>query len=256
MAKKTNKPSQKGKQGRKPHRGKQQRALETPETKAMVVALRKKWRKLSHIERGQRLLALIACGCTGRGLAGDLHQSGTNVRRHLELMKLPPEDQKAIEQGMSAKQVWGRLSEERRLEHILRLIRLEQKTGAVSDRAARVIFELLKRATWEQQALEQLFAEIDRQLDLSHRIRAYPLLEKGMHHIPVGMKDPKKIIRACEPRVQLDYHNNLPLGLMADTVQWVARIADAMTPDMDTFQTALRKAKKLLKRHFKMKAAY
>jgi hypothetical protein len=113
-----------------------QHALKDPATLELLTTLKKTWKKLSNIERGERILELVQRGCTRRGLAADLHQSATSIRRHLEFSTLPKEDRDSIEHGTSAKRILKKAAQERTNQFNIQLARLERETGAVSTRAA------------------------------------------------------------------------------------------------------------------------
>ncbi len=224
-----------------------QHALKDPKTLESVTALRKTWTTLSHIERGERLLELVQHGCTRRGLADDLHQSATSIRRHLEFSTLPKEDRDAIEHGTSAKLILKKAAQERTNQFNLQLVRLERETGAVSTRAARIIASFLLARPSGRGYVDQLFDEIDRQF-YDPELKNF---ERGMQRIPLGLKDPKKIISACRPRKKKVSPWNPDQSWFADIAEWVFRIADALTPTPDICKAALVKARILMTEHLK-----
>ena len=216
-----------------------QHALKDPATLELLTTLKKTWKKLSNIERGERILELVQRGCTRRGLAADLHQSATSIRRHLEFSTLPKEDRDSIEHGTSAKRILKKAAQERTNQSNIQLVRLERETGAVSTRAAEVIFELLKTqpTAGEFSAFEQI----------EWYFKRTRLLDKGMQRIPRDLKDPKKkIIAACKPPIEQD-RDRLPVHPDSTPIaEWVFRIADALTPTRDICKAALVKARMLM----------
>jgi hypothetical protein len=244
-ARKKSKQPKKGqsKRSKPKKRAHHQRAMRDPETLALATTLRKTWKNLSPIERGERLLELVERGCTQRGLAADLHQSPTSIRRHLEFPTLPKEDRDAIEHGTSAKRILKKAAQERTKQFNIQLVRLERETGAVSTRAAEVIVELLKPRPTSGEF--SVFKQIESDFKYTR------LLYKGMQRIPLGLKDPKKIIAACKPPIEQD-RDRLPLHPdSAPTAEWVFRIADALTPTPDICKAALVKASILMTEHLK-----
>jgi hypothetical protein len=60
-----------------------QRAMENPEVREALSALRARWNDLSPQQRGQELKVLISFKCSVRGIAKELGESESNLRRYI-----------------------------------------------------------------------------------------------------------------------------------------------------------------------------
>ena len=61
-----------------------QRAMESPEVREALSALRARWSDLSPQQRGEQLNVLIGFKCSINGIAEELGKSATNLRRYME----------------------------------------------------------------------------------------------------------------------------------------------------------------------------
>ncbi len=120
------------------------RALKDPHVVKLIAGLRKRWKLIDGIERGDRLRALAALGCSTRGLGKKLRQSATTIRRHLDLAALPTKSRQAVKAGASAKMILAKKADLDRQRRIRQRIVEDQKTGALSDEVADIILEFCR----------------------------------------------------------------------------------------------------------------
>lgn len=123
------------------HQTAHRRAMQYPNVQTMIDELRLDWTTLSPVGRGDRLRELAGLGCSTRGLGEQLGESGTSVRRHMELAALPSESRDAVNGGASAKKILAKKAlvdrQKRRQERVTE----DQRTGRFSDRVADIILE-------------------------------------------------------------------------------------------------------------------
>lgn len=123
------------------------RVAKKPAIQGAIRKLAKEWNDLDHIARGESLLQLIEAGCSRRGLADDLGQSATSIRRHLEIAKLPDADKEAVRAGKSAKAVLASKALRERLQQSQERLVEDARTGVLSDQLADYILEFCKAET-------------------------------------------------------------------------------------------------------------
>ena len=115
-----------------------------PAIQRAIRKLSRDWKQLDPVERGDLLCALTSAGCSGRGLAEDLGQSPTNIRRHLTLANLPDAEREAVKAGKSAKRILELKAREDRRRRMQQRIDEDRRTGAISDQLADHIIEFCK----------------------------------------------------------------------------------------------------------------
>lgn len=103
---------------------------------ALIRALRRVWKKIGPIERGERLRELAKRGCSTRGLGKELRQSATSIRRHMMLAGLPEADRNAVKAGASAKNILARKASADRRRRMQQRVATDARTGELSDRIA------------------------------------------------------------------------------------------------------------------------
>ncbi|WP_348262616.1 hypothetical protein P8935_22825 [Telmatobacter sp. DSM 110680] len=64
-----------------------QRAMKNPKTQAAFGRVRERWNEMSTEQRGEQLIELIALKCSARGIADELGQPATTIRRYIGLAK-------------------------------------------------------------------------------------------------------------------------------------------------------------------------
>ncbi len=118
------------------HDKKHRMAAATPENQKAIQSLRREWKEITAVERGDRVLQLQNKGCSLRGVARDVHVSEKIVRMSIDTARLPEQYRQLIQGGASPKRV---LTMKKAKDHVsprqLR-VQLEQKNGRPStDRA-------------------------------------------------------------------------------------------------------------------------
>jgi predicted transcriptional regulator len=68
-----------------------QRAMTSPEVQEVLKVLRVRWTKLSRLQRGEKLNVLIGFNCSARGIANELGEPESTIRRYIALAN-PPEE--------------------------------------------------------------------------------------------------------------------------------------------------------------------
>ena len=120
------------------------RALTSKVVTDRIKKLRKGWKTMNGIARGDGLHALVKMGCSTRGLAKSLHQSQTTIRRQLQLAALPAAQRKAVNAGDSAKKILETKAAEVRRFRIVNQLAEEQRSGALSDELADMILRFCR----------------------------------------------------------------------------------------------------------------
>jgi hypothetical protein len=64
-----------------------QRAMKNPKTQAAFSRIRERWNGMSAEQRGEQLIELIGFKCSVRGIADELGQPATTIRRYIGLAK-------------------------------------------------------------------------------------------------------------------------------------------------------------------------
>lgn len=121
------------------------RIIADPQVMALIRALRREWKKINPIERGERLQELAKRGCSTRGLGNGLRQSPTTVRRYLTLAGLPEEQREAVKAGSSAKNILDRKARADRMRRMRKRIAEDGQTGKWSNRIADIILTFCRR---------------------------------------------------------------------------------------------------------------
>ncbi len=107
------------------HDKKHRLATSDPEVRKLITSLRRDWRKINAVERGQRVLILVNDkDCSVRGLARDLEQSARAVKLAMECANLPDHYRRLIEQGTSPKRVLALAKPKRKLSYTQRILQL------------------------------------------------------------------------------------------------------------------------------------
>lgn len=120
------------------------RAIADPNIAKLVAGLRKRWKAIDGIERGDCLRELAVLGCSTRGLGKKLRQSATTIRRHMELAGLPIAQRRAVKAGASAKKILSDKAILDRQRRRKKRIDDDRKTGALSDEVADIILEFCR----------------------------------------------------------------------------------------------------------------
>lgn len=204
---------------------------QTPE----LLRLKKEWHRLSLLECGERLAALVSQGWSRRALARRLKCSEGIIRRNLRIASLPPQERDAIRAGESAQAVLGRERTEFLARQQERQRVQEQESEKISDRIALDVVRWVEGTRLAAAFVPQLFHEIQMQLNSAeHWSRVDPRfrLPRPLHEAAqVGT-----VIKRSEPtRKEAEFE---PARLALWGARWLARVA----PDYGCRARALRKA--------------
>jgi hypothetical protein len=213
------------------------RALADPDVAKLIAGLRKRWKAIDGIERGDHLRELTNLGCSRRGLGKGLRQSATTIRRHIELAALPIAQRRAVEAGASAKKILADKAILDRQRRRKKRIDDNRKTGALSDEVADIILEFC-RAGGNLPLTPILEAEITEfmsgvAINLSR-------LEVGGQP---GIKATKRLgiaglFEQAQPPANADTF------WMDYQAEWLANIVLAKAPEHPIWEDALEKAKR------------
>ena len=127
-----------------PKRTVHRKIAEKPSIQRAIRKLSQNWKHLDPVERGESLDTLIVAGCSRRGLAKELGQSATSIRRHITLANLPDAEREAVKAGKSAKRILALKAQEDRRRQMQRRIDKDRRTGTISDQLADHIIEFCK----------------------------------------------------------------------------------------------------------------
>lgn len=115
------------------------RASASQAVAALIVQLRRSWKALDRVERGDRLCELAKLGCSTRGLGEELGLSATTIRRHIDLASMPESAREAVKAGASSKKILAAKAANVRRQKKQKRVTDEQRTGALSDEIADII---------------------------------------------------------------------------------------------------------------------
>lgn len=153
-------------------------ALADAATSALVTALKTKWSRLAIAARAAAVEALIARGCTARGLAADLSVTEGSVRRYVRIARLPAPELERVADGESAKRI---LAQQRQQQSPA--ARSPERRGTASETLARWL---------EQQRLPPCYRE---QFVDEMRLRAWLSVSR-----PRGRRRRLRDLRPAGPR--------------------------------------------------------
>lgn len=134
------------KSGKRPRRNStaHKRALKSQVVMDIIAHLRKAWKTMNGVARGHCLRVLVSHGCSARGLAKNLRQSPTTIRRQMELASLPVAQRRAVNAGASAKKILAAKAVSDRCRRARERINDDLRTGALSDELASIILEFCR----------------------------------------------------------------------------------------------------------------
>jgi hypothetical protein len=211
------------------------RALADPIVAKLIAGLRKRWKAMDGIERGDRLRELAALGCSTRGLGKKLRQSATTIRRHMELATLPTKDRDAVKAGASAKKILADKAILDRQRRRKRRITDDRKTGVLSDEVADIILEFCRGGEYPLRApiLEAEFATFINSVALL----LFEFEARGQR----GIKATKRmgIVGLFEQTQPPVFEETF---WMESQAEWLANIVLAKGPECPIRTTALDKA--------------
>jgi hypothetical protein len=207
-----------------------------PAVRRQVFRLRRDWRNLSHVERGDLLRTLAAAGCSTRGLAEATGSSATTVRRYLEIASLPEEIRHDVENGTSAKTILESRASERRRRSTLERLRVERQTGEFSDALADVLIEFGKgelgsRVRMTRDEFPMFLAAVARE------VRSLDAFGRGRDRISKKL-DLKAQLKTVKPKPPKNDN------LIEERAEWMARFIRARFPESMIWERALEKSAK------------
>jgi hypothetical protein len=134
------------KAGKRPRRNStaHKRALKSQVVKVLIVHLRKSWKTMNGVARGDSLRVLVYHGCSARGLAKNFRQSPTTIRRQMELASLPVAQRRAVNAGASAKKILEAKAVSDRWRRAKERIDDDLRTGALSDELTDIVLDFCR----------------------------------------------------------------------------------------------------------------
>ena len=217
------------------HETKHWQAIQDPNVRKLVAALRRCWTKLGPIERGVKLCKLSALGCSTRGLQDAIGQSATSIRRHMVLANLPEEYRNAIMAGAPAKKILAKKADDDCQRRQWARVIEDQRTGSWSDKAATTILDFCRAKVGQSKQpilisdLPEFLGSVKMYLSdfgLPHRRYAWPSKNLGW----------KALIRETRPFKEKDAF------WLAHYGEWLANILTARFPERPIWERGLQKA--------------
>ena len=211
------------------------RTAAKPEVKILTSKLRRHWKKLNPIDRGDRLRKLLELGCSRRGLGEDLGLSPTTIRRHSTLATLSEEVREAIRAGFSVKKALAQKANADKQRKRLERIALDERTGEISDRLTEIILTFCKTikgvppAPISEGALVTFLSEV--------RNRIWEMEHRGLRRLklPKPLDLRRRFIQLRPPAVKDD----LPLIQLID---WLAILIFNEESERVIWERAIEKA--------------
>lgn len=213
---------------------KHRKARADPKVLELLSNLEQGWATMDFVEQGKELRKLIALGCSVRGLAGDLGQPETNIRRLIPPAEQPKADRGVQETGaseMAARE--RRVNAERDERQRLRVIE-EKKTGAHSDKLATVILEFC-RVKCELRETPILKEEIPLLLSTAEEYLSQFETSGRQTVALLPDMDLKDLFMATRPEEEGELRMN-------HYGKWMAIVVWAMAPERPIWERALWKA--------------
>jgi hypothetical protein len=164
-----------------------------------------------------------------------LGQSATTIRRHLALAQLPPNLQRAIKEGSSAKKILAARDTDSRLRRMQQRIIADRKTGALSDQMADIVLKFCqaKDGTPDTPILK---SELSTFLD-SVKLHLNAIAINGQRFRRISTKNGiARLFNKTEPQRIKDRF------WMDFQAEWMAYIIMVRTPERAIWESALQKA--------------
>jgi DNA-binding CsgD family transcriptional regulator len=213
------------------------RALSEVMVRTKIAQLRREWKQVGLVERGDRLKELVLLGCSKRGLAAELGIGGRTVSRHIEISALSQQEREAIARGASSKVMLLENSRLKRRREIADRIALERHSGKPSDEVAKVIFRFCRGGEGFPQ--NRIYGE---EVPAFFTSVAMHLSGLGSHGVaPQGI--PKKIGLA-ERFKRLRPRSDPDVFWLEHQAEWLAHVIWSMTQEQIIWETALRKVER------------
>jgi hypothetical protein len=217
-----------------------QRAIADPQLMSLIRALRRDWKKIGLIERGERLRELAKRGCSTRGLGKELRQSATTVRRHMTLAGLPESEREAVKAGSSAKNILARKATADRRRRMQQRIEEDAQTGELSDRMADTIMAFCRTV---DEVPESPIVEGDLSKFLDHIREALRDIQRhGAPGLRLSKKlSPKQRFERTRPQPQADEF------WMEHWARWLAILIWSEAREEPIWDRAIEKARRRAK---------
>jgi hypothetical protein len=212
-----------------------QRALANPRVASVIKVLRRSWRNLDKIERGDQLRYLATQGCSTRGLGKALRKSPTSILRHLELAGLPTKIRDAIKAGASAKKLLARKAIANRTRRLQQRNLDDQKTGRLSNAIADLVLQFCRTTNGIPQT-PVLSSDVPVFLG-NVRLHLTLLETSGYHSARISNRlAPVSVFEALRPE-------EIPEGFWMDhQSRWLALIIYSRSPEQPIWERSLEKA--------------
>jgi hypothetical protein len=211
------------------------RAASDAEVQRLLADLRREWKTIDRLERGNRLLDLAKRGCSIRGLEEALGQSATNLRRYMTFPKLPERERDAIRTGASAKHILALKAQANRRRKMRERIALDDRTGELSDHLAETILAFCK-TVGRVPPTPVLENELVSFLSEA-RNTAWEMERSGVRPLKFTKRmGLRQRIRRTEPQAQeVAFY-------MAHLANWLAALLRAEAPERPIWERAIEKA--------------
>jgi hypothetical protein len=221
-----------------PHRQHQRRALENPETMELLRYLRINWRRLDQPEQADRIGALLARGCTRRGLAQKLRVAPTTIGRKVRIANLPIEQQDSIKQGASAKAILTAIDDLNRKEKFALRLNSDEKRSA----RVRELADFTARFIEGSGASSGDYGKLQKPIKDFAQEEAHRLADKlGPDRFPTFARDFDKVLGKCEPPRGDDRQE------LRRQLQWIGITVARIEPAREIVQLAITEAFRLLR---------
>ncbi len=211
------------------------RVIADPKVMALARALRREWKKVGLIERGERLRELANRGCSTRGLGKVLRQSATSIRRHMTLACMSEAERDAVRAGSSAKNILARKARADRLRKAKQRVAADAQTGELSDQIADTVITFCRRV---DKVPDFPIVEGDLPTFLDQVRRAlFDFLRHGAPRLRVSKKlNPKQRFERTRPQPQADEF------WMEYQARWLAALVWSEAKEEPIWDRALEKA--------------
>lgn len=212
------------------------RAMEDSRLRKLVSELRRRWNKVDAIERGDTMRELVHAGFSTRGLAKEVGQSPTTIRRHLTLASLPDGQRLAVKEGFSAKKLLDQRARLNRQTLMRNRILRERKTGALSDKIADLILDFCRT----KDGVPEFGTAKPYVRHLLESTETY-LHQYAISNKPLIRISQKSGLAAQFAKLRPPVRNDYPLDHKAE---WLAKVIWSRATEMEICKNALEKAKK------------
>jgi ribosome-binding protein aMBF1 (putative translation factor) len=205
-------------------------AASKAEVKKRIAALRRDWsRKVHKVLLGEQIRDLIESrGCSYRGLAKEIGEPESTLRRYATLASLCEEDRSSFLRGETAKAILARSANRQREETRIARLKLEKETGTLSDEVADLIIDFCRYDDGEGRILSNTVPKLLEETRWRTRT-AYPFSGK----LP---SDRTQLFRCTRPKETVGEF------WLAHCGAWLATILMTVAPESDIREVGMNKA--------------